>query len=212
MLTQRRDHHSSNAGFTVVELLVVMVLLGVVGTITLTAVISSLQASSSAEDRMRALNDLQSGVERVGRELRAAQSMAPHLGEDPSYGMSATITRDGDGWRYDYYLDTDDNGDIGLFEDIFRFDADGNLIEQRQGIFITDIANLALDEPVFEYYHRDGDGNLEPVDCDEQPTRCATAKQVRLTLWKNIPDQDPMSVETVVNVRNMRYDLQEGGD
>ena len=212
MLTQLREGRIRDEGFTVVELLVVMVLLGVIGTITVSAVISSAQASSSAEDRMRALNDLQAGVERVGRELRAAQSMAPHLGDDPSYGMSSQITRDGDRWRYDYYLDTDDNGDIGLFEDIFRFDADGDLIEQREGIFITDIANLDLDEPVFEYFHRDGDGDLEPVDCDAQPTRCATAKQVRLTLWKNIPDQDPISVETVVNVRNMRYDLQNNGD
>lgn len=74
-------------------------------------------------------------------------------------------------------------------------------------MFITDIANVDLGEPVFEYFNRAPDGSLEPVDCDVDLSRCATAKQIRLTLWKDLPDQDPISVETVVNVRNMTYGL-----
>ena len=212
MLNQLRARARASDGFTVVELLVVMVLLGAVGTITVAAVISSLQASSSAENRMRALNDLQAGIERVGRELRAAQTLSPHLDDDPAFGMSASVIRDGDRWRYDYYLDDDEDANVALFEDISRYDSDGSLVEQREGIFITDIANIELGEPLFEYFHPDSDGELAPVDCGDQPNRCATAKQVRLTLWKNIRDQDPISVETVVNVRNMRYDLQDNGD
>lgn len=200
-------------GFTVVELLVVMVLVGVVGSILLSAVISSLQASSSSEDRMRALNDLQTGVERVGRELRAATSLSPHLSQDPEYGMTSIVFRDGDRWQYDYYLAEDDDGAMALFEDITRFDGDSNdVIESRDGIFITDIANIELEAPVFQYYNRATDGSLEVVDCGEELIRCATAKQVQLTLWKDMPGQDPMAVETVVNVRNMRYDIHGNGD
>ena len=212
MLTQLRHRTHKSDGFTIVELLVVMVLFGVVGTITVTAVVSSMQASSSAENRMRALNDLQGGIERVGRELRAAQTLTPHIDDDPAYGMSSTVVRDGSRWRYDYYLDNAEDGSVALFEDLSRFESDGSLVEQREGTFITDIANIDLDEPLFEYFHRGASGELEPVDCDNQPNRCATAQQVRLTLWKNIWDQDPISVETVVNVRNTRYDLGDDGE
>ena len=203
----RRDR-----GFTVVELLVVMVVLGVIGTVVTSAVISSLQASSSVEDRMRAINDLQSGVERVGRELRAATSLSPHLDEDPGTGISAVVHRDGDRWQFDYYLDEHDDGSTALFEDVTRFDGHSDeVLESRDGIFITDIANLETGSPVFEYFNLDA-GVLIPIDCDDNPSRCATAKQVQLTLEKKLPDQDPIAIEMVVNVRNMRYDLYGSGD
>ncbi len=212
-LIQQRD---DDEGFTLVELLVVIVLLGVVGTIVVTATISSLGAASSAEDRIRALNDLQLGVQAVGRELRAANPLVLDANGDYETSVSASVLRDGDRFVFDYYLDEHDDGSTALFQDVNRYSLAGDHLSTREGVFITDIANDETGTPVFEYYAIDPETReLELIDCEtlsesECRTEHLTAQQVGLTLEKQLPGQDPIAVESVFNIRNTHFDPTGG--
>jgi prepilin-type N-terminal cleavage/methylation domain-containing protein len=66
--------HREDAGFTLVELLVVIVLLGVVGTIMTSGVVSAFRANAHAETRIQALTAMQSTLANVSREIRSADS------------------------------------------------------------------------------------------------------------------------------------------
>jgi prepilin-type N-terminal cleavage/methylation domain-containing protein len=201
----RRDE----SGLTLVELLVVVVILGVIGGFVTSTVITSLQATRKGEARVMALNDLQRGIERVGRELRAAEELQIAPGTDPSGNVGAQVVRNGQRITYRYYLvDVGDSAE--LREDVTRRGLDGTLIDAQDGLFIADIANLETDTPLFTYYVTDPTtGQLAEIDCagltvTQCEQRHTTATQIQLSLAKLLPEQPPIQVETIVNVRSFR--------
>jgi prepilin-type N-terminal cleavage/methylation domain-containing protein len=201
----------TEGGFTLVELLVVVIILGVIGSIVTSSVISAFVSTRRGEQRVHALNDLQRGIERVGRELRAADPLVLESGMDPSVGVGAEIIRDGQRIEYRYYL-IEADGRVELREDVVRRTLNGLLINQRQGLFIADIANLETETPLFSYFYTDpGTRQLREIDCaadglteSQCLQRHTTATQIRLTLEKLLPEQPPLQVETVVNIRSVR--------
>jgi type II secretory pathway pseudopilin PulG len=206
--TLRRDED----GVTLVELLVIIVLLGTVGSVVMASVISGTRAVRKADARVAALNDLQLGLDRIGRELRAADPMLADPGGDYSRKLGARIVRGGETVQHEYYLDTAAAG-TDLKQDIDIVAADGTLTPVRHGVFITRIANdeQSPPVPVFTYYDRNGTevtcADIDPAD-PEFATRCRsrhlTAAQVRIVLMKVLDEQDPIRLETVINIRNMR--------
>jgi prepilin-type N-terminal cleavage/methylation domain-containing protein len=211
MLTPTRRTPSTEGGFTLVELLVVVIILGVIGSIVTSSVISAFVSTRRGEQRVHALNDLQRGIERVGRELRAADPLVLEAGTDPAQEIGAEIVRGGQRVEYRYYLvEVDDSAE--LREDVVRRTLDGQVVSQRQGLFIADIANVETDTPLFSYFYTDpGTRQLREIDCEADgltESQClqrhTTATQVRLTLEKLLPEQPPIQVETVVNIRSVR--------
>jgi prepilin-type N-terminal cleavage/methylation domain-containing protein len=209
MLRTRAKVLSTESGFTLVELLVVLLLLGVVGGFVTTSIITSLQASRRGEARVMALNDLQLGIERVGRELRAAEELRIEPGSDPAQAIGAQVIRNGQRVTYRYYLVPVGDG-AELREDVTRRSLSNQLISERNGLFITDISNLETGTPLFRYLVTDPTtGQLEELDCDglseaQCEQRHATATQIQLTLGKLLPEQEPIEVETVINIRSVR--------
>jgi prepilin-type N-terminal cleavage/methylation domain-containing protein len=211
MLIRTRRSLERADGFTLVEVLVVLVLLGVVGSMVTASVITAFTSTRRGEARVHALNDLQRGLERVGRELRAADPLVLDPGTDPAAGVGASVIRRGERIEYRYYLvETEDSTE--LREDVVRRTLAGQVVSQRQGLFIADIANIETGTPLFTYYYTDpGTRQLREIDCDEEglsESQClqrhTTATQVRLTLEKQLPEQSPIQVETVVNIRSVR--------
>jgi prepilin-type N-terminal cleavage/methylation domain-containing protein len=64
---------SSDAGFTLVELLVVITLTSVIGATMVTSVVRSLDVTARATSRVEALTDLQRALERMSRNIRVAE-------------------------------------------------------------------------------------------------------------------------------------------
>ena len=212
-----RHHHRGEQGFSLVELLVVLVLTGVVGGVVANGVIQGMQASQRADARIQALSELQRGIERVGRELRAADPLVFEVDlSDPdqpdfSEEVRAEVHRDGERLRFRYYL-VDTGGGVGeLREDVTRYAPDGTVVESRDGLFIADVANLQTGVPLFTYATNDPiTGELVEITCtDPGDAGCrdqhVTATQVELRLQKLLPDQEPVMLETVVNIRNTRF-------
>ena len=61
-----------DSGFTLVELLITIVLMSVVSGVALTGLVQGLQTSDAAQRRIDAFDEVQIALERVARELRAA--------------------------------------------------------------------------------------------------------------------------------------------
>ena len=213
-----RPTSDAERGSTMVELMVVLVLMGVIGSIVTGAVVSSLTTSRQADSRMSAMSDLQRGIERVGRELRVADRLELDSNGDFAESIGARVYRGGQRVTYRYYIAEPDDGEGNpeLREDVRRETVDGDLIEEQEGLFIADIANLETGTDLFTYYAVDPDTEeLEELDCDakgwsesECRVRHSTASQIRLRLEKLLPEQEPMRVETVVNIRNTRFETE----
>lgn len=60
-------------GFTLVELLVVIVLVGIIGGTVVTSVVRSLDVTQRATSRVEALTDMQRAMERMSRNIRVAE-------------------------------------------------------------------------------------------------------------------------------------------
>lgn len=196
---------------TLVEMLVVVVIIGIIGGFVTATVVNALEATRKGETRVMALNDLQRGIERVGRELRAAEELKIAPGSDPTGNVGAQVVRRGERITYRYYLvDVGDGAE--LREDVARSTLSGDPIETTNGLFIADIANLETDTPLFTYYVTDTTtGQLAEIDCAAEglttsqcEQRHATATQIQLTLEKLLPEQPPLKVETIVNIRSVR--------
>lgn len=64
-----------DAGFTLVELLVVLMLVGAVSSIVMSVTITAMRTASRQEDHTRTLTAAKVGLERITREIRSANSL-----------------------------------------------------------------------------------------------------------------------------------------
>jgi prepilin-type N-terminal cleavage/methylation domain-containing protein len=191
----------SQAGFTLVEVLVVLVLMGVVGGIATTAVVATLTSSSKTEQRVRALNELETALQRMTRDLRVADPL--ELSPTATSGnfeafetdLGASIFREGASTDVRYRL-------VGDPED-----GPQRLVREDTGQTLVTLVDNG-GEPVFEYLRFDG----EPLSCeglddiDDCKDRLMKAAQIRIRLVRVIDESSqPVRAETIIGVRSIRY-------
>lgn len=217
MLSLRRIRQDET-GFSLVELLTVLVLVGVIGGVVVSTLVAGLGASRRTEERAHALNDLQLGLERMTRELRVATPILP----EPDAGLrgfviGAQVTRDGERRAITYTLgEAAEDGNAQLREQVVRRLLDDNtVLDTFERPLLDDLANRSVGRPMVEYLVIDPDsGELSAIGCAgltdlECTNRLLTARQIRITLVRDLPEQDPIAVQTTVNVRNLRL-LSDG--
>jgi prepilin-type N-terminal cleavage/methylation domain-containing protein len=210
VLSFLRRRSGEDAGYSLVELLVVMLMLSIIGGFVTTSVVTGIRTTRATEARTYALTDIQRGLERVGRELRAANPIELDGAGDFADSLGATVVRDGHRVRYQYYLEEQPDGSTSLLEDVQRTNLGNGATSGQNGLFIADIANLDTGTPLFTYYGTDDvTRELEEINCaslteDECRQAHQAATQVELTLEKYVEGQDMIVVKTVVNVRNTR--------
>lgn len=173
-------------GVTLIELLVVMVVFGVVGGIVLTSTVTALQNAAATNARIDALQELELAMQRVTRDLRAADPLELVTGEYDT-ALGASILRDGQ--RSSVRFRLVDAGDV---QQMVREDVGQTLV--------TNLDNGG--DPVFEYLDRFGQEITCTSDCD---TALLQAAQVQVRFVRVIPDSTPAIVETRVSVRNLRH-------
>lgn len=189
------DARRSDGGFTLVELMIVLVLLGIIGGVVTTALVRGMHVSADAQSRITALSDLQRGLERVARELRVADPLCLTSGQE-DVRLGASVYRDGKRYRHEFYLQGTGTDQV-LLQDITEFDppeaSTGTVLSS--GLFIAEIGNDLLGVPLFEYFDQNGG----------PPLTQGAAAQVRINLSKQVQGADPVMIGTSVEVRNTRY-------
>lgn len=210
--TTLRDRLRSDQGVTLVELLVVMVLLGVVGAVVTTAVTTGLRSASSTTARTMAIHDAEIALQRVARDLRAAEPIYLSAGGDYTTEVGAEFVRDGSTHVTRFAVEEID-GVQRLVQATTRFDVGADVtnptaVDLGQQTLVTDIDNGT--EPVFRYFRRDGtpiecaigvDGQTK-ADCD---AAFAEVARLEISLVRSVEGQTPVRGRTQVAIRNTRY-------
>ncbi|MFA9445650.1 type II secretion system protein J [Egicoccus sp. AB-alg6-2] len=203
---------SSEQGFTLVELLVSMVLLGVVGSVVVSAIVTGMQSARTTTARTMAIHELEVALQRVGRELRAADPL--YVSENGAYGtqIGAEVVRNGQVQVISFAV-VEEDGQQFLVQDT----AIGDIADIESGVVeLTTLPRRTLvtavdngSDPVFTYFDDYGD----PIVCTP-PTpgpseACdlaySDAYKIGLRLERTLSDQSPVRAETYITVRNMRY-------
>lgn len=190
------------SGFTLVELLVVLVLMGIVGGIVVSAITTSMRSASSTSARIHATQELEIAMQRITRDIRAADplELSPSGAFDTEAG--AQVVRDGESNTVMYALDATGTE---LHARIVELDENGNPVPglPTQQL-VTSVDNG--DTPVFTYL----DSRGRELSCS---TDCATtyrnAAQVRIELVRRLSDDTRVVVESQVSVRSVRYRSEE---
>lgn len=178
-----RDHRRDELGFTLAEMLVVLLLVGVVGGIVTTAVVTTLQSATASTNRVLALNELETAMQRMVRDMRSADVIDPGDGLDDLSTESYI--------RMNVYRD-------GEFNEVIYEVVDDRLIRRdTTQVLVASIDNEAFGEPVFAYFDREGDPACDPS--------CSGASTVEIRLVRAIEGRSPVITETRANIRNVRY-------
>lgn len=203
MLRPTRPH---DEGFTLVELLVVMLISGVVGTMVVTSFVGATRATERATARVDALNELRPAAERLTRDLRAASPLVLDAGGGYDTRLGMQLTRGGERFRHTYYL-VGTAGAWELWQERVRLEDDGSTTVLDDGSLVAEVTNAA-DEPVFSYYDADGEliTCLATATTDDELTACRdehlTASRVDVLVVRAAGDGRPVEFASSITVRN----------
>lgn len=203
-------------GFTLVELLVVLMLVGIIGGYVTTSIVRGLQVSREVSVRATALHDIERSLQVVARELRVANPI--YLADDGDHAntVGAEVVRDRTVQVHTFYIEPEvEDGPLLLFQEITEYDIDevaggdplqATPVSLPRRRLITDVDNGI--DAVFTYHRGDG----SEIDCEADGldgTACVSelgqARQIGIRLVRNVTGQEPIRAETRVNVRNTRY-------
>ncbi len=207
-----RSRTEQEHGFSLIELLVVLVVFSVVGGIVMSATISGLEATRRAQQRVQALNELTVSIERIGRELRAASAVdATRLdlvARDANAQVAVTVQRGDREYSLLYYLDEATVPSTLRFN-VEASDLDGLRIpsEDRAAVFVTNAGNADAGVPLVRYFRSDGTelcaGAISDADCLAE---LGEAAYMELAVARLLTDQsEPIIVRTTVAIRSTRF-------
>ena len=187
-----RRRMQADEGLTVVELLVVTLLLGIVGSVVTTGVIQGMHTSREAQERIRALTELEAGTHRATRELRAANPLWPGV---TSGSVTATVYRDGTRYAYTYEASADGSEFV---EHRVEFE------DEDSATAVSDTTTVIADGldqdsvATFRFYGRDG----QLMDVEGEDFHVGRVAKVAVTLGAELSTGELLEVETAVAVRN----------
>lgn len=188
-LGQRRKVGEEQAGWTLVELLVVMVVLLTVGGVVVTGIVSGMSATRKGQARVEALTDLETAAQRVTREVRAARALETIEPET----LQVLVFRDGGRARHRYSFD---DGALTAAREVYEDEVSTTPESSVSSALLDDLSAAAVS--TFTYF----DGRDEQLDPAVEPA--SAVERVAVTFRRELPEQDPIEVQTSVFVRNSR--------
>lgn len=181
-------YRSAAGGFTLVELLVVLLIFSVVGAMVAASMVRGLRADAQARDRIEAFEDMQIAMERVSREVRAAD---PILAADTvSDALTVRVRRDAACHDFTYEAG---GGTLDVTQ--VRYTADCSTALGTSQLRL--LRDLEPTTAVFEFRDQ---GGAALTGASITPGSIAT---VRISFEHVLElGQEPVTVSTVVGVRN----------
>jgi prepilin-type N-terminal cleavage/methylation domain-containing protein len=191
------------AGLTLIELLVTMIIMGVISAVVTAGIVTSLTDQRRERTRLDAVSSSQRVLERVSKDLRAAN---PLVAGDAS-SVTVLVYRGTACQQRRYYV----NASSQLVEEIASYPASatcssrsGALGTASSFVLLTRVANAATD-PVFSYRRIDPAQDAlvsvtSPIANGLVPLVDSVTVSLKAGLKEN---QAPVSVSTSVDLRNV---------
>ena len=173
-------------GMTLVELLVVLLLVSVVGSVIAGGLIRGMRAEAHAQSRIEAFEQMQVAMERASRDIRAAAPLEVAEANEIQF----QLTRDSACFRFTYWVEDD------ALQVREERSTDGCATFPSEAVRVL-VPELEPGTPVFVYE--------TDVYADGEREVAATADDVRfvtITFTRTLFDQQPVTVRTVVGLRN----------
>lgn len=198
-----RRRLADEQGFTLVELLVVTLIIGVVGAVTATGIISGMRTTADAQDRAEAQAATRVALERASRELRMADPLRYATGTEVH--LDVALNDEAGVVHFRYAVESSgDRWDLverrwNLGWD--RYQADTQDPDDPPDSERTLIADLSTEE-VFAF--RDvGGALLTDSDVDDGYERARRAGSAELSIERFVgQDRSSVDVDTHVTIRN----------
>jgi len=189
--TKIRHRFDGEDGFTLVELLVVMGILLIVGTVILNGLVSGLRATERGQARVEALTDLERAAERMARDLRFADP----LDAATTTQVIVNVLRDNGGTqvrhRVTYVVAA---GTITETRAVYSPPEAATPVSTTTRAVIEDLDPTAT---AFAFFKADGQAWVSGTDALNE------LAEIQLDLRRELANQDPMELETSVFVRNV---------
>lgn len=208
-MLSRRCERRDDAGFSLIELLVVLLLLSVVGTIVMVTLNSGFRSTTLIQRETDASAELQRTVERISREVRVAD---PFEAADPTQNRAQLrVFRDGVCHRYFFrqegtelvqyvqspLLPAPPPPGSPTVDNVCTTSAPASLSSSGLPRTVL-LRDLTAGTTVFRYYDRNGTQLVFP---GAQPRDVA---QVEITLRRSGGSGTPVTVATRVDLRNQQ--------
>lgn len=181
-----RAKRCQEQGSSLIELLVVMVILGVVGTVVLGATLSAFRSSAATNARIDAMQELELAMWQVTRDLRSADPLEL-VTDSYETALGASYERGDEEHTVVYSVET--------------IDGVAQLVRDDTGRSVVTALDNG-DDPVFLYQDRFGREITCTTACDVD---LLAARQVTVRFVRRIEDSTPAIVETQISVRNLRH-------
>ena len=145
----RRVRRSGDQGFTLIELLVVCLLLGVVGSIVASGLISGMRADRKTRARIDVTADMAKGVDRMTKQIRVASPVVAFTASS----ISVETYRNNLRYRYTYAYDATAKT---VTETLATYASASAVTPSSttSQVLLTNITNGST--AMFRYYDRDG--------------------------------------------------------
>jgi len=195
----RGDRQQRDSGFSLVEMLVVVMLLGVISAMVMTMVIQATKTAAKQENQTHTLSSAKVALERITREIRGANSLVTTTPQEVAFVTRTTTQRT----ATRILVRT-----TGTAKDLVQMDAvtdiaTGAAISSGTTVILGGLAG-GNSEAVFTYYAGDYYGEGHPQTVALSPPSPATARtigvRVRLDRDFGAPSFD---LYQVVSIRNL---------
>lgn len=198
---RERGRTSADAGFTLVEMLVVIVVLGVIGAVVSSAVVSSLRTQRLTQANVQSTSDARTAVERMTRDMRTANPLRAGEAGRTTFDMYYA----GRCERRTYYVS---GGDLKLDRQAFAAGVRCGSSSATPGAAVTTtvVENVTNDstQPLFRYFRWDSVAKQRAeVTAPVAATAIRSVDTVLVEVSVSTPEQGDVSLKTLVDLRNV---------